>query len=259
MSFQQAGPIRYFTFDSFDEAGVKHGVLTRLGGVSPEPWSSLNVGGTVGDIAHRVAENRRRSFQAFQRSPESGFDVWLVHSADVVITRSARSEHEGYRKADVILTDVPEVTLFMRFADCVPILLYDPVRKAVGLVHAGWPGTVKKAAAAAVEAMQAEYHTRPEDLLAGIGPSIAAHHYPVRQDVIDQVEDAFGEEAASLLISHSGEVQFDLWKANHLVLSRAGVKRIEISGICTACSTDEWFSHRAENGKTGRFGALIAL
>jgi polyphenol oxidase len=259
MPFQQAGSVRYFTFGSLDAEGVCHGVFTRQGGVSPAPWQALNVGGTVGDEADNVAENRRRAFVALGRDPATLFDVWQVHSAEVAAADAPRPPGKEHQKADAILTTSPGVSLFMRFADCVPILLYDPIRKAVGLAHAGWMGTVKQVAAAAVTAMQEQYRTNPADLIAAIGPSIAAHHYPVGEEVVDQVARAFGQDAASLLISHDGEVQFDLWAANQLVLENAGVRRVEVAGICTACFTDDWYSHRAEKGLTGRFGALIAL
>jgi hypothetical protein len=155
------------------------------------------------------------------------------------------------------------VTLFMSFADCVPILLYDPLRKVVGLAHAGWQGTVNQVAARAVEAMRDCYGSSPADIWTGIGPSIGLHHYEVGPEVVEQVQRSFGADAAGLLQSFNGGgrsgVNFDLWGANRLALERAGVRHIEVSGLCTACHLEDWFSHRAEKGTTGRFGALIAL
>jgi YfiH family protein len=147
----------------------------------------------------------------------------------------------------------------MRFADCVPILLYDPGRRVVGLVHAGWKGTVARIASAAVQAMRDQWGTQPDEIQAGIGPSIGAHHYSVGPDVITEVEKAFGQDANSLLPAQDGGVQFDLWAANRLVLEQGGVRDIETAGLCTACDLSSWFSHRAEPGGTGRFGAIIAL
>jgi len=264
MPFHESSALRYYSFESLQEAGVAHGVFTRGGGVSPQPWSSLNVGATVGDDLRNVYENRLRAFQAFQRPFESLFDVWQVHGTEVVCAEAPRPADQAHQKADAILTDRPGVTLFMRFADCVPIYLYDPVHKVVGLVHAGWLGTVRQAAAVAIQAMQARYGSRPEEVLAGIGPSIAAHHYEVGSEVIAQVQAAFGAEASGLLLPSNGasmeeHALLDLWAANRLVLERSGVRRIEIAGICTACGLDDWYSHRAEKGQTGRFGGLIAL
>ena len=187
------------------------------------------------------------------------YDVWQVHSADVICADQPRPGEVPHLKADAILTDNPDVTLFMRFADCVPILLHDPVQSVVGIVHAGWGGTVRKAVSAAVAAMVERYKSHPENILAGIGPSIAAHHYQVGTEVVEQVHQAFGESADSLLPVQDGAVQFDLWRANQLLLEQAGVHEIQFSGLCTACNTNDWFSHRAEKGQTGRFGVLIAL
>jgi polyphenol oxidase len=262
MPFYELDGLRYYAFDSLADCGVTQAIFTRQGGVSPEPWAALNLGGTVGDDPQRVAENRLRAFQAVGRSFASLYDVWQVHGDEVVIANAPRPPHTPHLKADAMLTDRPEVTLFMRFADCVPVLLFDPRRRVVGLVHAGWKGTVQRVAAAAVEAMQAKYGSAPVDIRAAIGPSIAAHHYPVGSDVAAEVQSAFGSDAVSLLLSrngvHSG-VQFDLWAANRLVLEQAGVVHVEVSGLCTACQTQDWYSHRAEAGKTGRFGVLIAL
>lgn len=257
MPFFQSDVLRYYAFDSLSEGGLSHAVFTRHGGVSPAPWASLNMGGTVGDDLERVAENRRRAFRTLGRNPDSLYDAWLVHSTDVVVARSPRLPGEVHKKADVLLTDRPQVTLLMRFADCVPILFYDPLHRAAGIAHAGWQGTIKRVAAAAVEAMHAEYGTRPEDILAAIGPSIGPDHYPVGDDVAAQVRGAFGQEASFLLPEFNGALCFDLWAANRLVLAHAGVKYIDEAGLCTVCHNHDWFSHRGENGETGRFGVLL--
>lgn len=256
MPLIQHNGLRYFQFDTLQ---TRHAVFTRHGGVSPEPWSSLNVGGTVGDDLDRVKENRLLSFYALGRAPESAFEVWQVHSADVVCARAPRPPGESLRQADIILTDTHEVTLFMRFADCVPILLHDPRQGIIGLAHAGWRGTLRDVASATVNAMRKQYDSNPADIIAGIGPSIGPDHYQIGADVILQVMEKYGDESESLLKSHNGKIHFDLWKANRLLLEQAGVGKIESAEICTACHTDDWFSHRAEKGRTGRFGALISL
>lgn len=258
MPFAAASGLRFFQFEIFP-AGLSQAVFTRNGGVSPQPWNTLNVGGTVGDDADRVRENRLRSFTALGRSLESMFDVWPVHSADAVIADAPRLADEPHRKADIILTRNPSVTLYMRFADCVPIMLYDPVQGVVGLAHAGWLGTILGASRAATEAMQAAFGSRPGDILAAIGPSIGPDHYEVGGDVLERVRTAFVHDSGSLIEHRDGRSYLDLWAANRLQLQQAGVGQIEVAGICTACHTDDWYSHRAENGRTGRFGALVAL
>jgi hypothetical protein len=188
------------------------------------------------------------------------YDVWQVHSSEVVCTDRPRLPDARHLQADAILTDTPGVTLFMRFADCVPIMLHDPQKKVVGLVHAGWKGTVDHIVSIAVQTMQAKYYTRPEDIRACVGPSIGAHHYEIGPEVAARVHAAFGQDAGALLSTHNGSsVHFDLWEANRLLLERAGVQHIQVAGICTACHLDDWYSHRGEKGKTGRFGVVIGL
>lgn len=261
ISFREQEGLRYLSFSIFPE-NVTQAVFTRHGGLSPDPWGALNVGGTVGDDPERVRENRYRSFRVVGRDPESMYDVWQVHSADVVIANGAhpRFNNPPELKADAILTDNPNITLFMRFADCTPILLHDPVKGVVGVVHAGWMGTAKHAAGQAVRAMQHAYGSRPADILAAIGPSIGPDHYEVGPEVAARVQHAFGNRAAELLLpKETGRPYFDLWAANRLSLQMAGVEQVQVAGICTACHEQDWYSHRAHKGKTGRFGALIAL
>jgi YfiH family protein len=258
MPFSQHNGLRYYTFEIFPKT-ISQAVFTRHGGVSPRPWDSLNVGGSIGDDINHVRENRIRSFQALGRAPGSMHDAWQVHSADVVYADAPRPLDTPYHKADILLTDNPAVTLYMRFADCTPILLYDPKRRAIGIVHSGWLGTVRGAARAAVEAMQARYGSDPADILAAIGPAIGPDHYVIGEDVTAQARGAFGEQAESLLPTFGESIHFDLWKANQRLLAGAGVKQIEVAGLCTACHTEDWFSHRGEQGKTGRFGAMIGL
>ncbi len=259
MPFVERDGLRYFVFPRLAEAGVLHGVFTRHGGESPPPWASLNVGGTVGDDPQRVWRNLARAFAALGRAPESRYETWQVHGADVVVADAPRNPNRPYEQADVILTANPEVTLAMRFADCVPVLIFDPVRRVLALVHAGWQGTVKRAPAAAVQAMRERFGSDPQDLLAAIGPSIGVDHYEVGEDVVAQVRAVFGDRAPALLPQPNGRVHFDLWAANRLTLTQAGVRHIEIAGLCTACHLEDWYSHRAERGRTGRFAVLAAI
>jgi YfiH family protein len=161
---------------------------------------------------------------------------------------------------DALITDVPGVPLMLRFADCVPIWFYDPVRRAIGLAHAGWRGTVAGVGRATVAEMGKAFGSRPEDVIACIGPSVGPCCYEVGKDVAYAVGEAFpGVEGQLLSPRANGSWHLDLWAANRHQLAACGVVYIEVAGICTACHTDEWFSHRAEQGRTGRIGALIGL
>ncbi len=261
MPFETRQGVRFFQFAAFPQERVCHAVFTRQGGVSPAPWHSLNVGGTVGDDIARVRANRVRAFNAVGRDPASLHDVWQVHGADVVVADAPRPLESPYTKADILLTQNPQVTLFMRFADCVPLLFYDPVQGAVGIAHSGWQGTVKGVARETVRAMAQYFGSQPQHLVAAIGPSIGPDHYEVGADVVKAARQAFGEKSQDVLRLNrqTGRYHFDLWTANRIWLEEAGVAQIHLAGLCTACHTDDWYSHRAEHGQTGRFGALIAL
>ncbi len=260
MPFHQPDSVKYYSFDLFEGQAITHAVFTRQGGVSRCPWTSLNVGLTVGDDPEKVAQNRQLAFDTLGRDVQTLSDSWLVHGKDAFVYDSPRPREQKLPpKADIILTDNPQVSLFMRYADCVPILLYDPQKRAIALAHAGWQGTVKRVAQAAVEAMQSRYGSYPADILAAIGPSISPQRYPVGEDVVFQVTQAFGEDAPGLLPRMGRSTHFDLWAANRLTLQQAGVRQIDSPGLCTASNTADWYSHRAEHGKTGRFGVLLAL
>jgi YfiH family protein len=195
MAFISVDGLRYYSFDLFEDLQVCQGVFTRRGGVSPAPWVSLNTGGLSGDLQENVIENRRRLFSAFNRPVESIFDVWQVHSADVKISDRPRPLDQPHEKADAIITDRPEVTLFMRFGDCVPILFYDPLRRVTAMAHAGWQGTVANVGRATVYLMMSRFGCNPANILAGIGPSICLEHYEVGSDVITRAQSVFGIKA----------------------------------------------------------------
>ncbi len=258
MPFHERDGLRYYSFDIFSNS-VTQAVFTRHGGVSPAPWRSLNLGGSVGDDPARVAANRIRTFDALGRAHTSIYDVWLVHGTDIVYADAPRPLENHPARADIILTDNPEVSLYMRFADCVPLLFHDPKKKVVGISHAGWMGTVKGVAKTTIEAMQTRYGCKPEDIVAGIGPSIGVDHYEVGEDVVSQFREKYGKDAERVLQTRNGSAYLDLWAANLIQLQNAGVEQVQVSGVCTACHLDDWFSHRAEKGKTGRFGVLMAL
>jgi hypothetical protein len=259
MHVQTSAAIRQYRFDTFPQTDLTHAVFARHGGVSEGAFASLNMSISVGDSLTNVRANRARAFQAAGRDPDSVADLWQVHSAEVVAAEEPRGPREHLGQADALITNRRHVTLFLRFADCVPILLFDPKRRAVGLVHAGWRGTLLKAAAAAVRAMAGQYGSQPQDLLAGIGPSIGPCHYAVGAEVVAQTRAVFNSHADALLRPVNGQTHLDLWAANAHALREAGVEQIEVGAICTACRTDDFFSHRGEHGHTGRFGALIAL
>jgi YfiH family protein len=259
MIVKSVNDLTIYQFESFDESIVGHGFVSRKGGVSPAPWESLNQGGGLGDSRENVIENRKRAFESIGRRVESLYDVWQVHSADIVVTDSPRPLDADHVKADAIITSNPEVTVFMRFADCVPILMYDPQKKIIATVHAGWQGTVKKIVERTVCYLDEKFAVDPASIVAGIGPSIGPCHYQVGEDVVTSVKREYPGDYQSLIHEKQNALYLDLWKTNELQLRNKGVKCIEVAEICTACDTDAWFSHRVEHGRTGRFAAALFL
>ena len=250
---------RFYTFETFDPALVDHAFFTRLGGHSQGPYASLNLGGTNGDNPQDVLANHELLFEVFGRPYESRFDVWQVHGTHIRFGDQPRPREQKHQPADGIFTDNPEVTLVMRFADCVPIMFHDPIRGVVGIAHGGWQGTLHGIGAEAVRAAVMRSGCQPKDLRVGLGPSICGQCYQVGQDVFNQFTTKWGQAAEQFFSNQSGALYLDLWAANEWALRQAGIEMIEQSGICTATNLHEWYSYRFEKGFTGRFAAVIAL
>jgi hypothetical protein len=258
MQRHNAGGIAYYTFDSLKDSGAPiHAVSTRHGGVSPAPFDTLNLSHTAGDDATNVATNIQRLHDALALDAAATVSASQAQ-ADGVAVVGARERGTVVKGVDALLTDEPNVPLLLRYADCVPIFFFDPAHRAIGVVHAGWRGTVLKVAAKAAQRMFDTFGTRPHDLIACIAPSIGPCCYRIGGDVIARVRRAF-ENADALLPRMNGRVHFDLWQANAQQLRALGVEQIQVAEICTAHHTNEFYSWRAEKANTGRFGAIIAL
>ena len=260
--------LHYFRFGTLpDNGAVRHAVFSRHGGVSAAPFHSLNMSMSVPDERDRVYANRRRVYGLYGRDTDSVVHAHLVHGADV--GRVTQADNGTWvEHVDGLITDQPGCVLSMNFADCAPIFLYDPRRRAIGLGHAGWRGTVADLPGAMVRAMTSHFGSDPADLVAAIGPCIGPCCYEVGAEVIDRVRAVFAGaeellrragEQGSRGAGENGSRHFDLPEANRRNLAAAGVRAIETADLCTACRTDLFFSHRAERGRTGRFGTLFSL
>jgi len=234
-------------FDALSHAPLVHGVLLRHGGVSPPPWESLNVGLAVGDDPPRVAENRRRIREAL------GLPALVaarqVHDDRVaVVIEDPGQEIDG---VDALITNVAGLGLMIQQADCQAVLLHDPVRRAVGIAHSGWRGSVANIIAKTVAAMTDAYSTDPADLLAGVSPSLG----PCCGEFVNfrtELPPAF----------HSFQVRpnhFDFWAVSRAQLVAAGVgpEKIAVASLCTVCD-QRFFSFRRQKS-TGRFASVIGL
>lgn len=239
---------------------LRHAIFTRQGGYSQAPFASLNLGLSVGDNPEAVQKNYEQVCGALDISPAQTVSCHLIHSADVLAVDPA-NRRRVMGQADGLITATAGIYLSMRFGDCTPLIFFDPVRGAVGLTHAGWRGTMQNAAGATVRAMVEQLGCRAGDMIAVIGPAIGPCCYEVGPEVMDAAATAFSD-SASLFVRRNGRMDrayFNMWEANRRQLAAAGVQQIIQSGLCTACRTDQFFSHRAEKGRTGRFGVIIGL
>lgn len=255
---KESNGLCYYQFESFPSDLISHGIFTRLGGVSKKPFDSLNLSISVPDDEAAVIENRHRFYQVFNVDRSQTVRVIQVHGAHVEKV-DCSNRMNTLSNTDGVVTDTIDVPLVMAFADCVPVMLFDPVVRAVGMIHAGWRGTVSGVCQTAIKCMVDSFGSRPADIQAAIGPSIGPCCYEVGPDLVQAVSKAFQGTSGLFCPGKNHRLNFDQWAANERALRRVGVEKIERSDLCTACHVDEFYSHRAEGGQTGRFGALIMI
>ena len=226
-----AGALRLLAWPALEASGADAAVTARDGGVSSGPYATLNLSLSVGDDPARVLENRRRLAAAFGASPGDVVFARQVHGAGVRIVgpadrgSGAFTLDDAVPDTDALVTTSPDVVLAILTADCVPIVLHDPVAGVLACVHAGWRGTVARVPAAAVATMQS-LGSRPSDILAGVGPAVAPARYQVGPDVYQAVTRSFGSDAATFLRPDPAAPDrwlLDMWSATRHVLRQAGL------------------------------------
>lgn len=261
--------VPYIQFKNLSATGiVKHGFSTRKGGVSTGIFSSMNLNFKRGDDPDAVLENYRRMAAALNMRVEDMVLSDQTHTTNVrVITEEDRGKGilkpQDYSDVDGMITNVPGIVLVTSYADCVPLYFVDPVRKAIGLSHSGWKGTVGHIGQKTVWKMHEVYGSEPKDIVAAIGPSICQSCYEVSDDVAEAFRANFtADEAADILLDKgNGKYQLDLWKANWYVLTDAGIlpEHLSVTDLCTACHSDLLWSHRKTNGQRGGLSAFLSL
>ena len=261
--------VPYIQFKNLSATGiVKHGFSTRKGGVSTGIFSSMNLNFKRGDDPDAVMENYRRMAAALNMRVEDMVLSDQTHTTNVrVITEEDRGKGilrpQDYSDVDGMITNVPGIVLVTSYADCVPLYFVDPVRKAIGLSHSGWKGTVGHIGQKTVWKMHEVYGSEPKDIVAAIGPSICQSCYEVSDDVAEAFRANFtADEAADILLDKgNGKYQLDLWKANWYVLTDAGIlpEHLSVTDLCTACHPDLLWSHRKTNGQRGGLSAFLSL
>jgi YfiH family protein len=249
--------------------GIVHGVFTREGGTSRGPWATLNVSASVGDNPEHVRANRARIAAALGFPPDAVVTTQQVHGDRPIAAEEVNRTGDAL-EGDILAIGRPGWLLLMKFADCVPLVLWDPRRGCGALAHAGWRGTALGVVARAVRFLATRYGSNPDDILVGIGPAIGPCCYEVSDEVAAAVERAVadvardnGKPSPSLVLTRRGGPRpfLDLAEANRLQLVLAGVPpdHVALARICTACHADRFFSHRASGGRTGRFAVVLGV
>ena len=243
---------------------VPHGFSTRRGGVSPAPWDSLNLDSRRGDSTENVQQNFRLLCGALEVDVQRAVLSKQVHRDDVRLVTAEDAgkglwRPQDYESADALITNVPSLPLFVFSADCGVILLHDPIRHAIGAVHAGWRGTVMGIVKKTVEAMHRAYGTEPADLRCAIGPSIGKCCFETDEDVPAALRETLGADAEGFMEWNGRKWHIDLKAVNRYWLEKAGVSHIELCDHCTYCLPELYWSHRRTGLQRGEQAAVIAL
>ena len=261
--------VTYLTFPLLERAGLIHGFTTRLGGVSTGDCASMNLSFTRGDREEDVRENYKRIGQALGIDMSKAVLSHQVHKTEIFVAgkedqgRGVDPSQERLFEIDGLMTKEEGIPLVTFFADCVPLLFYDPKKKVIASSHSGWRGTVEKIGAKTVKKMEQEFGCKPEDILAVIGPSICQDFYEVSEDVAKEFEKVFTREEYEEMIldKKNGKYQLDLWKANEYILLGSGIRKehLAVTDLCTCCNPEFLFSHRASHGRRGNLSAILCL
>lgn len=256
----------YNLFEPFDS--MSSVVSSRLGGVSTGHCHSLNLSLSAGDEEVAVLKNRTLLCEAIGLELCSVTIGQLVHGTTIaIVTPSSRGKGATDRfssipATDGLLTNIPDLLLLTLVADCAVLSFFDPKRRVVALAHCGWRGAAGNIGRKMIEQMNETFDCHPADILVGVSPSIGPCCYEVREDVMSVFEQAFPDQAPHFFVPQpNGSMHLDMWTIIKWQLLESGIldAHIEMSGLCTACRTDLFYSFRAEKGKTGRFGALTVL
>lgn len=261
--------VPYLKFPLFSDTGlVNHGISTRLGGVSEGIYSSMNLSFARGDLHDSVMENYNRISRAIGTSPDKMVCSSQTHTTNIrVVTLDdlgkGVTREKDYTDVDGLITNIPGVCLVTFYADCVPMLFLDPVKKVIASSHSGWRGTVGRMAEVTIKKMNSEFGCKAKDILVAIGPSICQDCYEVSEDVIIEFKKSFDSSDYNRLFykKENGKYQLNLWEANACILRDIGIlpEHTAITNLCTCCNPELLFSHRASQGKRGNLAAFLAL
>ena len=259
MNIKEVNHIQYLQFSNLSEfKNITHFSTTRLGGKSEGKLSSFNLGYTVNDNPMVVTSNLDALANLFGFERSQMVSPKQTHSKNIGIVKSI---HDIFPDTDALVTNIPGICIFVRTADCVPVLLYDTVQKAAATIHSGWKSTIQEISKHTIEIMQKEFGTNPKDIVAGIGPSIGPEVYEVGPEVIELFEKQFGTNHIIKPIKNSDKGLLNLWEANRQILMTCGVpeNHIEVAEICTYSNSELFYSARRDGVKTGRLATGIMI
>ncbi len=249
------GRLSVFKFESFKKyKNIAHFVTTKEGWVGNKPRFT-------GDSESIYAGYRKELAVSCELDADQFVFPRQTHSDRVVVVTSENFTNT-IDDTDALITNEPGIFICVQTADCVPILLFDPVKKVVAAIHAGWKGTISKIAKKTIGQMTEKFGCNPADIVAGIGPSIHIHAYEVGPEVVEAVEASFSNSPALLKPSmNEGRAYFDLWEANQTVLMESGIQEenIELMGLCSFEQADLFYSARRDGTDTGRMVSGIRL
>lgn len=262
------GRVQYLSAPCFEKfKNLKHCFTTRIGGVSLEPFNSLNLGINTQDKDENVIENYKIISDSLNINVNDIVISNQVHKDDILIVdESYKGNHffldRKVKNIDALITNKKNIAIVTLYADCVPIMIYDKGKNIIALAHAGWRGTVKKIGKKVLKKLKEEFNSNMEDCIALIGPSIGKCCFEVDEPVVNEFKKVFEKEYLNFTTSTSNDkYMIDLWEANKISLLEAGLPEanIIISNICTKCNNDILYSYRNENGNTGRMAAIMQL
>lgn len=263
MNLAKHGKISCLQADWCDGQQVMAGVTTRNGGISRPPYNSLNLGSNTEDQPYNVEGNRSTLLSAFELPMHQLLLVKQVHGSDIVVvdTKNYDVSHFQDVEADAIITNQPGLMLGVTVADCYPVLAYDPENKVAAAIHVGWRGAADGIIGKTLEAMQREFDCDLAQLKVAVGPGIGAAHYVVGKEVRDAFRNGVGQWSEISDEVELGQWKLDLLRSCQLQLAAAGVakKNIDLANACTWSQRELFFSHRRDDGKTGRQMGFVLM
>lgn len=247
---------------------IEHGFSTKIGGVSKGIYESMNLGFNRGDSDENVRENFKIISKFLNMPYENMVLSAQTHTTNIkIVTEKDKGKGiiypRDYENIDGLITNESQIPLVTFYADCVPLVLFDPVKKVIAASHSGWRGTVMKMGKVTVDKMVEVYGCNPKDIIACIGPSICKKCYEVSADVGEAFMEEFKDWGYENIVFPKNDEKYhiDLWEANKTIFKMSGIEEnnIEVSEICTCCNNEWLFSHRATDGKRGNLAAFIML